>query len=72
MAKLKTTRTPDGHLKPAKPLLLKSFAASPDNAPQASLSDELIRSLANSYENKRARQVGEWENIQAKAKYRLG
>ena len=28
-------------------------------------SDEIIMSLANTYENKRARQVGEWERVQA-------
>ena len=28
-------------------------------------SDEVIMSLANTYENKRARQVGEWERVQA-------
>jgi hypothetical protein len=29
------------------------------------LSDEIIVSLANNYENKRARQVTEWERVQA-------
>ena len=28
-------------------------------------SDDVIMSLANTYENKRARQVGEWERVQA-------
>lgn len=27
--------------------------------------DEIILSLSNAYENKRARQVGEWERVQA-------
>jgi len=28
--------------------------------------DDVIGSLANSYENKRARQVGEWETLRAR------
>ena len=29
----------------------------------SSVSDDLIRSLSNAYENKRARQVSEWERL---------
>lgn len=32
-----------------------------------SLSDDLIRSLSDSYENKRARQVTEWERLRRQA-----
>ena len=32
-----------------------------------SFSDELIRSLSDSYENKRARQVTEWERLRRQA-----
>jgi hypothetical protein len=40
--------------------------ASANQSTQAnrSSSDEIIVSLANAYENKRARQVGEWERTQ--------
>jgi len=30
----------------------------------SNMSDEIIVSLANTYENKRARQVNEWERVQ--------
>ena len=33
-------------------------------SPAKHISDEIIMSLANTYENKRARQVVEWERVQ--------
>ena len=41
---------------------LSSASRNSSNRPT---SDEVIMSLANTYENKRARQVGEWERVQA-------
>jgi hypothetical protein len=36
-------------------------STSPSRSPELKISDDLILSLADAYENKRARQVGEWE-----------
>ncbi|MGD9628699.1 MAG: hypothetical protein AB7V18_05600 [Pyrinomonadaceae bacterium] len=50
-----------------KPLVPMSERASVLQAKQTSRhpADEIILSLANAYENKRARQVTEWERVQA-------
>ena len=47
-----------------QPLLSSSKSRSTDN------NDDLIRSLAEQYENRRARQVGEWERLYGQNVYR--
>jgi len=69
MAKPDTThRTPKIQTDADNQPLLKPFTSPQNVALQSLFSDDLIRLLANSYENKRARQVGEWERAQAVAK----
>ena len=53
--------------KPEKPLTSRSTQASAPQSQhfQRNSADEIIVSLANAYENRRARQVTEWERDQA-------
>jgi hypothetical protein len=49
------------------PNALHSYAARQNNMKAVSGSDDVIMSLANAYENQRARQVTEWEQMRRQA-----
>lgn len=68
MARPKTNSPRNNHLNRVHTSLSAPLTASHSLPSNARFTDDLIRSLANSYENKRARQVGEWERAQAVTK----
>jgi len=65
MAKNATAKS---HYNTEKPLNSAAATQSSNSRSQQFLrnsADEVILSLANAYENKRARQISEWERVQA-------
>lgn len=42
----------------------RKASASPDSPKEKPKNDDLIMSLSDAYENKRAQQVGEWQSLQ--------
>ncbi|MER3430111.1 MAG: hypothetical protein C4325_10895 [Blastocatellia bacterium] len=68
MARPKTNLTRSNYLQPTRDSLPTPIVASQVLPVKIPFTDDLIRSLGDSYENKRARQVGEWERTQATLK----